>query len=76
MPFASRAGFELAEVLYAASLLSNSTIDHLLSIWSATLAPYDDVPPITDHGDLHSTIDAIELGPMAVLYCAVQWSLP
>ena len=55
-------GFELAEILYTAALLSNSIIDRLLSIWSATLIPHHDSPPITDHHDLHLTINAIELG--------------
>lgn len=62
MPFTSRAGFELAEVLYAKASLSNDTIDKLLSLWSATLVPHNDQAPILDHHDLHSTIDAIELG--------------
>ena len=58
----SRAGFELAKILYTAAPLSNSIIDRLLSIWSATLIPHHDSPPIADHHDLHLTINAIELG--------------
>jgi len=61
-PFVSRAGFETAEILYTTASLSNNVIDNLLSIWSATLAPHDDSAPIADHHDLHTTIDAIELG--------------
>jgi len=60
--FVSRAGFELAEMLYTKAPLSNDTIDKLLSIWAATLVPHDDSAPIIDHNDLHSTIDAIKLG--------------
>jgi len=37
-------------------------VDRLLSIWRATLVPHNDEPPIIDHRDLHSTIDAINLG--------------
>lgn len=61
-PFVSRAGFELAEILYTKAHFSNDTIDRLLSIWSATLIPHGDSAPILDHDDLHSTIDAIKLG--------------
>ena len=61
-PFVSRAGFELAEILYNTAPLSNDTIDKLLSIWAATLVPHDDDAPITNHRDLHSTIDAVKLG--------------
>ena len=58
----SRAGFELAEILYTRAPFSNDTIDRLLSIWSATLLPHNDSAPILDHDDLHATIDAIKLG--------------
>jgi hypothetical protein len=61
-PFISRAGFELAEILYMSASLSNSTVDKLLDLWSATLVPHNDSPPIVDHHDLHSTIDAVKLG--------------
>ena len=61
-PFVSRAGFEAAEILYSAASLSNDIVDRLLSIWRATLVPHDDEAPITDHRDLHLTIDAINLG--------------
>lgn len=61
-PFTSRAGFELAEILYMTASLSNSIIDNLLSIWNATLAPHNDAAPFTDHEDLHATVDAIKLG--------------
>ena len=57
-----RAGFELAEILYTKAALSNDNIDRLLSLWSATLVPHDDSPPILDHHELHSTIDAVKLG--------------
>ena len=61
-PFTSRAGFELAEILYNTASLSNSIINNLLSIWSATLVPYNDSAPILDHHHLHSTINEIKLG--------------
>ena len=49
-------------MLYTAASLSNSIIDKLLDLWSATLLPHNDSPPITDHCDLHSTINTIKLG--------------
>ena len=59
-PFSSRAGFELAELLYKEEL-STSKIDQLLSLWSTSLAPYDAKPPISDHHDLHTQINSIDL---------------
>ena len=61
-PFVSRAGFELADILYNKVPLSNDNINKLLSLWHATLVPHDASPPILDHHDLHSTINAIKLG--------------
>ena len=61
-PFTSRAGFELAEILYTTAALSNDTIDRILDIWAATLVPHNNSAPLTDHHNLHSTIDAIKLG--------------
>lgn len=61
-PFDSRAGFELAELLYKKAELSQTNIDHLLNIWSATLAPHNDEPPIASFRDLHAQIDSIDLG--------------
>ena len=61
-PFCSRAGFELAELLYKKAEMSQPNIDQLLNIWSATLAPHNDEPPISSFQDLHAQIDAIDLG--------------
>ena len=61
-PFSSCAGFELAELLYKKAEISQPNVDHLLSIWSATLAPHGDEPPITSYQDLHAQIDSIDLG--------------
>lgn len=77
-PFASREGFELAEILYLKAHLSQSTINQLLDIWSATLIPHDDLPPITSHQDLHTQIDAIRLGniPWRSYTARYQWLCP
>ena len=65
-PFTSRAGFELAEFMFANAELSQRKIDRLLELWAATLVPHGDSPPITNHEDLHQQIDAVKLG-------SVQW---
>ena len=77
-PFASREGFELANILYLKAHLSQSLIDDLLQIWSATLVPHDDLPPIADHRDLHAQIDAIKLGevPWKSYTAQYQWLRP
>ena len=61
-PFLSHAGFKLSEILYTTATLSHNTIDQLLNLWSTTLIPHNDSPPLIDHNDLHATIDAIKLG--------------
>ena len=53
-PFTSQEGFKLAEILYLKAHLLQSIIDQLLDVWSATLIPHDDLPPITSHQDLHA----------------------
>jgi len=65
-PFASWAGFELAEFLFTDAELSQRKINNLLELWAATLLPHNDTPPIANHLHLHQQIDAIELGN-------VQW---
>ena len=57
----SRASFELAKVLFSTASLSNNSIDALLNLWNATLAPHNDITPFADHGDVYSTIDTIRL---------------
>ena len=61
-PFTLRAGFELAEFLFAEAELSQKKINKLLELWTATLVPHGDSPPIANHQDLHRQIDAIRLG--------------
>jgi hypothetical protein len=61
-PFTSRAGFELADLLFTDAQLSQKKIDHILELWAATLIPHNDFAPITNHLDLHQQIDAIDLG--------------
>jgi len=65
-PFASRAGFELADFLFTDAELSQRKINHILELWAATLVPHNDSAPIANHLDLHRQIDVISLGD-------VQW---
>lgn len=48
--------------MYSDAELSQRKIDTLLELWSASLVPHNDSPPITNYRDLHRQIDAIELG--------------
>jgi hypothetical protein len=61
-PFTSRAGFELADFLFADAQLSQKKINHLLELWAATLVPHNDFAPIANNLDLHQQIDVINLG--------------
>ena len=61
-PFASRAGFELAEFMFTDAELSQRRINKLLELWAATLAPHGDSPPFSNHQNLLAHIDAIQLG--------------
>ena len=61
-PFASRAGFELAEFVFTDAELLQKKINNLLELWAATLIPHGNSPPITDHRNLHQQIDAVKLG--------------
>ena len=78
MPFTSWAGFELTKILYLKAHLSQSIINQLLDIWSATLILHDDLPPIINHQDLHARIDAIGLGsvPWKSYTAKYQWLRP
>ena len=48
--------------MFSDAELSQRKINKLLELWAATLVPHHDAPPFTNHQDLHSQIDAIELG--------------
>ncbi|KAF9783366.1 hypothetical protein BJ322DRAFT_1008527, partial [Thelephora terrestris] len=77
-PFKSRAGFELAEVLYLKANLSQSLINHILDLWTATLIPHGDLPPLINHQDLLTRINAIKLGsvPWKSYTTQYQWLRP
>ncbi|KAH9961210.1 hypothetical protein BJV74DRAFT_787735, partial [Russula compacta] len=43
---------------------SVSTIDTLLKLWAAMLAPHNDVPPFASHKDMYEKIDSTPLSDM------------
>lgn len=45
--------------------MSGGDIDVLLSLWAASLAPYDAAPPFRNHDDLYHVIDSTTLGDAA-----------
>lgn len=61
-PFASRAGFELAEFAFTDAELSRRRVDKLLELWAATLIPHGSSPPIANNRDLLRQIDVINIG--------------
>ncbi|KAJ6629424.1 hypothetical protein B0H10DRAFT_2208816 [Mycena sp. CBHHK59/15] len=57
-PYAGRADFDLANLLYRQYQMSAGAIDELMKNWAARSdAPN---PPFADHEDLYNTIDATE----------------
>lgn len=75
-PFTSRAGFELAEFLFAEAELSQKKTNKLLELWAATLIPHGDSPPIANHQDLHGQIDTIELGDVPWQCASLKYEHP
>ncbi|KAL7278117.1 hypothetical protein ACG7TL_008088 [Trametes sanguinea] len=65
-PYADRAAFELADLLYRKEQMSAGNIDALLQIWAATLVPHGAPPPFASQADMYNTIDRTALGD-------VQW---
>lgn len=61
-PYGNRIEFELADFLFKRTQISAGSINALMDLWAATLLPHDDVPPFSDHKDLHETIDSTKLG--------------
>ncbi|KAJ3505225.1 hypothetical protein NLJ89_g7528 [Agrocybe chaxingu] len=58
-PFANRAEFELAELLYVEEEMSAGKIDRLLNLLAAL---YDEPPPFASHQEMYSLIDLIKQG--------------
>ncbi|KAJ6596700.1 hypothetical protein B0H10DRAFT_1959968 [Mycena sp. CBHHK59/15] len=74
-PYASRADFELADLLYRRVQMSAGTIDELMQNWAARPESAGD-PPFADHEDLYNTIDATEIGHVPWESFAVKYNQP
>ena len=61
-PFRDRIEFEVADFLYRQVQMSAGNIDHLMSLWSATLKRHGDNAPFTGHRELHRLIDGLSGG--------------
>jgi hypothetical protein len=61
-PYSSRVEFEVADFLFRKAQMSGGNINALLSLWAASLAPYNAHPPFRNHKHLYNTIDSTELG--------------
>ncbi|KAM6490793.1 hypothetical protein JOM56_013756 [Amanita muscaria] len=57
-PYTSRLQFEVADFLFRKNQMSGGDIDHLFSLWSASLAYHHGEPPFANHREMYDTIDA------------------
>ncbi|KAF7368105.1 hypothetical protein MSAN_00876700 [Mycena sanguinolenta] len=73
-PYAERADFDLADLLYRRVQMSAGAIDELMQNWAARENAPD--PPFADHEDLYNTIDATELGHVPWQSFTVRYSQP
>lgn len=61
-PYSNRIEFEVADFLYHKNQMSAGDIDHLLTLWAATLAPHGDTAPFLNHREMYQKIDATLMG--------------
>ncbi|KAJ7200733.1 hypothetical protein B0H12DRAFT_1288754 [Mycena haematopus] len=73
-PYAGRADFELADLLYRRIQMSAGAIDELMQNWAAR--PDAPNPPFADHEDLYNTIDATEIGHVPWESFTVRYNRP
>ncbi|KAJ6630166.1 hypothetical protein B0H10DRAFT_2362304 [Mycena sp. CBHHK59/15] len=71
-PYAERADFELADLLYRRVQMSAAHIDELMQNWASRPSAGD--PPFSDHKDLYNTIDATEMGHVPWECFNVSWN--
>ena len=58
----SHLAFETAEFAHKHCKMSAGNFDILSQLWAASLAPYDDAPPVASHLDLCKMIDSTPIG--------------
>src|SRR5882757_8813716 len=61
-PFNSRVEYEVANLLFSQTQISNPHIDKLLDLWAAHVFSHAGTPPFANHNDLHNVIDSITEG--------------
>lgn len=61
-PFESRVEFELAELLFSQTEMSNTQFDHLMELWAADAARDGRGPPFGGSREFRTIIDSIEGG--------------
>ncbi|KAJ7465852.1 hypothetical protein B0H11DRAFT_1922130 [Mycena galericulata] len=71
-PYADRADFELADLLYRRVQMSAGNIDELMQNWASRAGASD--PPFVNHRDLYNTIDATEVGHVPWESFNVSWN--
>lgn len=64
-PFNGRIQFEVADFIYRQNQMSAAHINHLLSLWAASLAIHEDEPPFSNATHLYNVIDSIPLGDVS-----------
>lgn len=72
-PYRNRIEFEAAEFAFKKCHMSAKNLDFLCDLMAVTLAKHRDTPLFADHKDLHSVIDAMELGDVPWQSFSVQY---
>ncbi|KAJ7240897.1 hypothetical protein C8J57DRAFT_1561882 [Mycena rebaudengoi] len=73
-PYAERADFDLADLLYRRVQMSATHIDELMQNWASRAGAGP--PPFANHNDLYNTIDATEIGHVPWESFNVSWNGP
>ncbi|KIK31678.1 hypothetical protein CY34DRAFT_27732, partial [Suillus luteus UH-Slu-Lm8-n1] len=73
-PYRNRIEFEAAKFAFKKCHMSARNLDFLCDLMAATLVEHRDVPPFTDHKDLHNIIDATQLGDVPWESFSVQYT--
>jgi hypothetical protein len=73
-PYCNRVKFEMAEFAFKKCHISAKNLDFLCDLMATTLTKHHDVPPFTDHKDLHNVIDATQLGDVPWQSFSVQYT--
>lgn len=75
-PFASRVEYEVADLVFTQTQISNTHIDKLLDLWAADKLPSGGAPPFANHDDLHNVIDSIAEGDVPWQSFSVAYNGP